>query len=798
MVNNYQVGGSLNVNASTYVTRQADSELYEAMLGREFCYVFNCRQMGKSSLRVRVKNRLEQQGYACVSLDMTNIGSQIVTPMQWYKSIASELWRGLNLIGKVKFKTWWKSESGISPVKQLEQFISNVILPEIAAKQVYIFIDEIDSVLSLNFSTDDFFALIRYFYNQRAETSALNRLTFALFGVATPSDLISDRTRTPFNIGTAIELTGFSREEAKPLIAGLEDSFSNSQVVLQEILNWTGGQPFLTQKLCKLVIEAVAEASMTITPGKEANWVAQLISEQIIHDWESQDEPEHLKTIRDRLLQDEQKASRLLGCVKQIHEQGFIDSDQSIEQKYLLLSNLVTKQGSQILFRNPIYQQIFNLSWVEQQLDKLRPYGREIDQWLKSESKDTSRLLRGKSLQQAQAWASKHDLSLADYQFINASQAQEQEKIRRDLELERLQEVEARLIKERQLAKLQRFFLRAMSLAFLATLGLSSAVYWNYRQSKVKQVEAHIASAESLFKSDRYFDSVIEAIKAKKVAATVNKIDSELKFKSSLALQQAVYNLAEKNTFSGHQDIVLGVGYSPNGRLIASGSSDTTIKIWQRNGKLLQTIEGHKDTVQDVTFSPDGQTIASGSEDRTIKFWNRNGKLLRTIDAHEGTVNRLAYSPDGKMLASASEDKTVRLWNQNGKPLKTLVGHQSGVMAVAFSEDGKLLATGDRNGELRLWKVTGEVIRTIDAYNSPLRGVDFSPDGKKLVTGGDDNFVKLWQPDGKLIRVFDRYNAPVTGVKFSPDGKLIGTTSWDGTIKIWNPIGTLHYNSPGQ
>ncbi|MDY7022851.1 MAG: AAA-like domain-containing protein, partial [Cyanobacteriota bacterium] len=324
----YQVGGSLKAADPSYVERQADTELYESLKNNEFCYILNSRQMGKSSLRVRIKHRLLQEGFCCAAIDITSIGSENTTPEQWYKGIASELWRGFNLLGAINFKQWWNEQEGISPVQRLSRFIAEVILTKVKSEKIFIFVDEIDSILSLNFSIDDFFAFIRYCYNQRAENAAYNRLTFALFGVATPSSLIQDQKRTPFNIGKAIELNGFEFREAQPLAKGLE-SIYNTKAVLKVILDWTGGQPFLTQKLCKFVLESkqqgewerpeVGQIPSVLNPQSTPSFpdkntkpskstqqvfreakIAAIVQEKIIKNWESQDEPEHLKTIRNR------------------------------------------------------------------------------------------------------------------------------------------------------------------------------------------------------------------------------------------------------------------------------------------------------------------------------------------------------------------------------------------------------------------------------------------------------------------------------------------------------------------
>jgi len=287
-------------------------------------------------------------------------------------------------------------------------------------------------------------------------------------------------------------------------------------------------------------------------------------------------------------------------------------------------------------------------------------------------------------------------------------------------------------------------------------------------------------------------------------------------------------------TLKGHKDVVNSIAITRDGKILASGTDDGLITLWDlANGKNIGTLAGHKGPVRCLAFQRGGKLLASGSSDCTIKLWNIfTQKLTATLKGHKPAVHSLSFSPDGKTLASGGQDSTIRLWDVGtGKNSTTLKGPEDVGWSVAFSPDGKLLASSG-DGTIKLWDTaTWEKIATLDGslvihiafgpdgkklaagcygHDSPIRAWDlsktkliaafpldspryltsiaFSPDGRTLaVSEGGLFYVSLWDvKTGKAISRLKGHKDVVTSVAFSPDGKFLASGSGDKTVKIWD------------
>jgi len=276
----------------------------------------------------------------------------------------------------------------------------------------------------------------------------------------------------------------------------------------------------------------------------------------------------------------------------------------------------------------------------------------------------------------------------------------------------------------------------------------------------------------------------IRGVKIKKVIVLVSLMISIL----------ASYSNAQEElllkTLKGHTRWGGSVSFSPDGKHIASGSGDKTIRLWSvETGECIKILTGHTDPVESVSFSPDGKYIASGSNDGTIKLWSvETGECIKTLGGHTYDGDSISFSPDGKYIASG-RGTTIKLWSlKTGECINTLTGHTEWGCSVSFSPDGKYIASGSWDNTIKLWSVkTNECIKTLTGHTKDVQSVSFSPDGKYIASGSKDKTIKLWSVDsGECIKTLGGHTKRVESVSFSPDGEHIASGSWDKTIKLWS------------
>jgi hypothetical protein len=243
---------------------------------------------------------------------------------------------------------------------------------------------------------------------------------------------------------------------------------------------------------------------------------------------------------------------------------------------------------------------------------------------------------------------------------------------------------------------------------------------------------------------------------------------------------------------AGHTGAVWSVAFAPDGQTLASGST-TSVRLWETaTGRQAAALAGYTRGVRSVVFAPDGQTLATGSTDGPVRLWETaTGRQTAALAGDTGRVWSVAFAPDGRTLATGGTDGSVRLWETAaGRQAAVLEGHTDVVTSVAFAPGGQTLATGSTDGSVRLWETAaGRQAAVLAGHTGPVWSVAFAPDGRTLATGGTDGSVRLWETAaGRQAAVLAGHTGRVTSVAYAPDGQTLASGGSDGTARVWDLV----------
>lgn len=352
----FVTGGTLAADARSYVARRADRELRDALQGGAFCYVLNTRQVGKSSLMIRTAHALREAGRTTVVLDITAGGFNL-TPEAWYGGLLLQLAEQLaRFLQRPELEDILEeaflARPELGPAQRFFHVLESVALPATGTHGLAVFLDEIDAVRLLPFPADELFVGIRALYNRRAEQPFLERLTFCLIGVATPAQLIANPLVSPFNIGKKIVLTDFTVEDAAPLATSLP----GGAPALERVLFWTGGHPYLTQRLCAHLVETNEPVDTAV--------------ERLFFTHAARESDDNLAFVAARLLRGEDDIAALLELYGRVRAGKRVPDDPTSPLcDTLHLAGVVrTRTDGTLTVRNRLYEQVFNLAWVKANL----------------------------------------------------------------------------------------------------------------------------------------------------------------------------------------------------------------------------------------------------------------------------------------------------------------------------------------------------------------------------------------------------------------------------------------------
>jgi WD40 repeat protein len=827
----YITAGTLKCGTPSYVVRDADDQIYQALVQGEYCYVLSSRQMGKSSLMIHTLGRLQAAGVTVAVLDLSALGFN-VTVDQWYNSLLEKLGGGLNLLAEAE--DYADVHERHSPLQRWMGMVRELALERIAGP-IVVFIDEIDVVRKLPFSTDEFFAAIRACHNARAVDDAYQRLSFCLLGVATPADLIADVRLTPFNIGRRISLEDFTPNEATQLAAGLGCDAAANRQLLARILHWTDGHPCLTQRLCKAVGEEMATADISDVNACCARLFLMPRSEL---------REDNLASVSHQLIDHPvgERADLLTLYGSVLAGRSVPDDETDPLVARLKLSGVVKARGDRLIVRNRIYGRVFHRDWVRKSL----PDAEQRRQ----------RIAYRRGAVRATAVAA---TVLAVVTCLTVTAVFQAQRANRYADRANRYAAEARS----QAAK-------ALDLLYISDMGLMPVAYerndfrqmrhlldethdnpdsgyeWFYWQSKVHDdiltLRGHtgpvrdivffpggkriITSGEDGYvklwdgrtgrelralltgmpiewiglstDSRRLFTRTHDGIsrlwdvESGRCLGSYATLGTAYPTGASLSDGTIAFSLLPgqwlvENRFRG-KDVCSGV--TPNGHRSLKKDRPNVVSLL--DGQTLRRIRAldHGDIIYMARFSPDGRRIVTCSRDRNAKLWDaETGRLLQTLIGHQDAVIMAAFSPDSRRVVTVSRDRVGIIWDvATGHRLATLRGHEDEVNVVCFSPDGRTIATGSRDGTTKLWDATEQPnLNAWIAHATGLNAALFSHSGSRLVTCSDDRTAKVWDAaTRRLCCTLVGHKGAINSACFSADDRKILTTGKDHMTRVWD------------